>query len=679
MTACLKNSSDPVQELDDLVLLSPALLWMIPAFCFCSQFLDPLDTHERSAAIQRTRVSHEASFTDDIWDKDLIHDWAGSDGSQLLLLQGNSQTSKRLERFAIEIIRAINSSHLGQPVRIVYILNAPQPQGTSSRLDPSGLLQQVAVQCLQYVRPKGPVGFLMRIFKKFQQANTSRHWFGILQDICVLIPSLYIIINLAILGPNHEELQSWPAQIQDLFNYLEEFGIGCCLKVMLLNCRKSISQVDATLVIKALPASSTFRKRHKTSKVLRKVIEDPDLTSFNHREKAEAAGVPQDPPVKAKSPSPSGGTISGEALITTPERLPHTIDLEIESPCLPEPRDRNDFKIAIICALTLESDAVQDSFDNRWDEFKYGKTPGDPNQYTTGIIGRHNVVVVHMPGMGKGNGASAAANCRTSFPNLGLVLVVGICGGVPFPKSGVEIVLGDVIISDALIQYDLGRQFPDRFVRKHDTITRPNSEILSFLAKMKGRWGMKRLREQTAVHLKYLRHATDMGAMADYPGAWKDKLYEPTYRHKHQAASKCGICNICQTNNDPVCEEALTFDCESLQCNDGHLISRQRLASLAGENKNQKTNAQPMIHFGLYASGDKVMKSGEEREMIAKKEGVIAFEMEGSGVCEGFPGRCLVVKAVCDYADSHKNKRWQNYAAASAAACTKALLESWST
>jgi nucleoside phosphorylase len=37
-----------------------------------------------------------------------------------------------------------------------------------------------------------------------------------------------------------------------------------------------------------------------------------------------------------------------------------------------------------------------------------------------------------------------------------------------------------------------------------------------------------------------------------------------------------------------------------------------------------------------------------------------------------------VVKAVCDYADSHKNKLWQDFAAATAATAasvTKALLE----
>jgi len=72
------------------------------------------------------------------------------------------------------------------------------------------------------------------------------------------------------------------------------------------------------------------------------------------------------------------------------------------------------------------------------------------------------------------------------------------------------------------------------------------------------------------------------------------------------------------------------------------------------------------------------MKSGEDRDGIAARDGVIAFEMEGAGVWENFPGS-LVIKGVCDYADSHKSKRWQGYAAATAAAVMKGFLENWST
>ena len=69
------------------------------------------------------------------------------------------------------------------------------------------------------------------------------------------------------------------------------------------------------------------------------------------------------------------------------------------------------------------------------------------------------------------------------------------------------------------------------------------------------------------------------------------------------------------------------------------------------------------------------MKSAKHRDAAAAADDLIAFEMEGAGVWDKF--NTLVIKAACDYADSHKNKKWQNYAAATAAACMKGVLEVW--
>ncbi|KAJ9244377.1 hypothetical protein DTO169E5_1982 [Paecilomyces variotii] len=49
--------------------------------------------------------------------------------------------------------------------------------------------------------------------------------------------------------------------------------------------------------------------------------------------------------------------------------------------------------------------------------------------------------------------------------------------------------------------------------------------------------------------------------------------------------------------------------------------------------------------------------------------------MEGVGVWDKF--NCLVIKGVCDYADSHKSKVWQDYAAAAAAAVAKEVLKQY--
>jgi hypothetical protein len=67
------------------------------------------------------------------------------------------------------------------------------------------------------------------------------------------------------------------------------------------------------------------------------------------------------------------------------------------------------------------------------------------------------------------------------------------------------------------------------------------------------------------------------------------------------------------------------------------------------------------------------MKDGMTRNKIsAELGGVLCFEMEAAGLASTFP--CAVIRGICDYADSHKNKSWQSYAAATAAAVAKEIL-----
>ncbi|KAK3985852.1 kinesin light chain 3 [Cladorrhinum sp. PSN332] len=312
---------------------------------------------------------------------------------------------------------------------------------------------------------------------------------------------------------------------------------------------------------------------------------------------------------------------------------------------LRRPTTRRDFEIALICALTLEADAVQALFDHHWDDDgpPYDKAIGDSNAYSTGVIGRHNVVLAHMPAMGKSNSAAVAANCRMSFPNIKLAVLVGICGVAPFSPDGSEIILGDVIVSDGIVQYDFGRQLPDDFVRKDtllDSLGRPNAEIRALLAKVKGVYSRKILQDTMASYMEMLQNKAEL--VATYPGAIHDKLFEATYRHVKDGKP-----------------------CEECGCT-GQLVPRKRL---------ERDNPKPATHFGLIASGDTVMKSGRHRDATARQEGVLGFEMEGAGAWDIFP--CVVIKGACDYADSHKTKVWQRYAAATAAACMRAFLDNW--
>lgn len=80
----------------------------------------------------------------------------------------------------------------------------------------------------------------------------------------------------------------------------------------------------------------------------------------------------------------------------------------------------------------------------------------------------------------------------------------------------------------------------------------------------------------------------------------------------------------------------------------------------------------PAIHYGAIASANQVMKDAYLRDDLARKKGILCFEMEAAGLMNQFP--CLVVRGVCDYSDSHENKKWQGYAAMTAAAYTRDLL-----
>ncbi|KAL6890372.1 hypothetical protein GGI43DRAFT_430563 [Trichoderma evansii] len=346
------------------------------------------------------------------------------------------------------------------------------------------------------------------------------------------------------------------------------------------------------------------------------------------------------------------------------------------------PARREDFEVAILCALPLEYDAVALLFDEFWDKDGdvYGRAAGDLNTYTTGRIGKHDVVLALLCHMGKVNAASAAANMRSSYGFLRLVILAGICGGVPRGKD--EIFLGDEVISSSVIQYDFGRHYPDGFIRKNtyeDNLRKHDKNIGGLLTKLRTSNGQDKLHERTAHFLKELRTAHFLkelqekavkcqGKAAKHreeyrnPGTAEDRLFESSYLHKHRGFVAC-ICSKCHGRKDPVCDEAQTSSCDDLDCDEDYLVKRDR------------DKEEPAVYIGAVASGDTVMKSGEDRDRITKKEGVIAFEMEGAGVWEELP--CIVVKGVCDYADCHKNKLWQNFAAATAASASKAILEQY--
>ncbi|RDW64445.1 5'-methylthioadenosine/S-adenosylhomocysteine nucleosidase family protein [Aspergillus mulundensis] len=326
--------------------------------------------------------------------------------------------------------------------------------------------------------------------------------------------------------------------------------------------------------------------------------------------------------------------------------------------------EKTEFEVAIICALPLEATAVLSTFKDVWDDDPclWGRDATDPISYILGAIAGRNVVLAHQPRMGKVASATLAAYCASSFTNVKLALVVGVCGAAPFKKNGKEVLFGDVLISDGVVQCDFGRQFSDGFKRKIDvqhSLGRPNARISSALAKLETKVHRSRLEAQITAHLETDDEPTP------YPREDEDKLYASNYQHKHQHAGDCSLCARWSWNTGSLCSNSREATCEDLGCDSARLVQRCR------RNKQNK----PKTHIGLFASGDSVVKSAIHRDAISKDTNVIAFEMEGAGVWDAIP--CGIIKGVCDYADSHKNKLWQEYAAATAAACAKAFVRQW--
>jgi nucleoside phosphorylase len=334
---------------------------------------------------------------------------------------------------------------------------------------------------------------------------------------------------------------------------------------------------------------------------------------------------------------------------------------------------RDEFGIAIICALPLEYDAVSLVFDEIWDMDggKYGKATGDSNTYTTGRIGAHNIVLVLLPGMGTSAASGAAAGVRSSYTGVKMALLVGVCGGVP-GGGGYEKLLGDVVISKC-VQHALGRQYPSGFIPK-DTMEHSlgcaSIDIRSLIASLETESGSQVLRRMAGEYLIQLQDAADRQHRHSnyrYPGVSEDKLFETNYRHIHHAPQ---VCEFCEQEPPKFCNSAARATCAELGCDERQLRARDRLAEKRC--LNDKEDQAPRIFIGRIAAGDTVMKSGEHRDRIANEQGVIAFEMEGAGVWDQLP--CIIIKGICDYADSHKNKNWQPFAAASAVSVMKAVL-----
>ena len=72
--------------------------------------------------------------------------------------------------------------------------------------------------------------------------------------------------------------------------------------------------------------------------------------------------------------------------------------------------------------------------------------------------------------------------------------------------------------------------------------------------------------------------------------------------------------------------------------------------------RDPRDTTDPDIHYRVIASGNTLVKDAAARDRIVADvgEGCICFEMEAAGLMNPFP--CLVIRGICDYADSHNDR-----------------------
>ncbi|KAL4877337.1 hypothetical protein BJY04DRAFT_230820 [Aspergillus karnatakaensis] len=297
------------------------------------------------------------------------------------------------------------------------------------------------------------------------------------------------------------------------------------------------------------------------------------------------------------------------------------------------------YTVGIVCALPLELLAVRALFDVTHIDDELAFPIEDSNHYALGEIGKHKVVAACLPDgeYGTNSAAEVSGNLKRTFRSIRFTLLVGIGGGVPSPTNDIR--LGDIVVSKptattpGVIQYDMGKALDNGiFAHTHDGfLSSPPKLLLTALSK---------LRSDPYLPANPLQpHLDDIIACRReyrYPGAELDRLFVSEYPHD-TSRTTCAGCDMSQI-----------------------------------QPRAPRRNQHPHIHYGTIASANRVVRDARLRDRWGKQRNILCFEMEAAGVMNTLP--CLVIRGVCDYADSHKNKHFQEYAAATAASYAKLLL-----
>ncbi|KAJ5622610.1 hypothetical protein N7528_005842 [Penicillium herquei] len=304
------------------------------------------------------------------------------------------------------------------------------------------------------------------------------------------------------------------------------------------------------------------------------------------------------------------------------------------------------YTIGWIAALAIERAVATELLDDRHDTPEgFQQSESDTNSYTWGRVGEHNVVIASLPAGVHGNtsAATTASALIHSLPHIRIGLLVGIGGGIARPELDQDIRLGDIVVSQpdgvtgGVIQYDFGKAKADGVWERKGSLNKPPAVLLHALASLQAEHELNPAKTPKLLQamLEGNPHMRRPKTNYCHQGAENDRLFQS--QHDHVGGASCGQC-------DPSWEV----------------------------HRDKRDSTDPEIHYGVIASGNTLIKNAAVRDSLWENNQCLCVEMEAAGLMDHFP--CLVIRGISDYADSHKNDRWQRYAAATAAAFAIELL-----
>lgn len=285
----------------------------------------------------------------------------------------------------------------------------------------------------------------------------------------------------------------------------------------------------------------------------------------------------------------------------------------------------SDIKIGIITALPKECAAMKMMMHEVKECFFDDRGAG--HRFFVGKLksanGKNHRIALGLCGMGNNKAAIRATNMLSHFKSIDSIIMTGIAGGIPsFQNDDKQVRLGDIVVSNGVTQYDFVKETPEK-IEIRSTSAKPSAQLLE---------------------------AVDVMKIYEYENVYPWHEYLDEFSSNPQFIK-------------PEADTDKLYDLEDNLCEHPYDGTRTEY---------------PKAFMGGIASANDLLKNPNKRNMLKEAYGVLAVEMEASGIADATWEHLvgyLVVRGICDYCDTHKNDVWQEYAALVAAAYTRSLIE----